>query len=391
MYLFDVLKDNYPVIGLSLALFLGLTLLILVRRRTTRSRLAPAPRDGGMALAMVLDEDLGEARRILEEKTKLSGPGFADAVIGLVAVLRAQGELQRARTLLDQLAEKKGAAWVDALRVRLALDADDLPAASELMEEAPDLPVPLAVATLVRHGKWADAFELYRKRTARKARSSEMEANLMAGMAVEAFQEGRIRPGQKLLKKACGHYDGALLPLIVGSMYHQRENERQALGETLAKRWPWRIKTDVETFDFISTSHVVEEARSAWDAGEAEVALGILRDHLDAQDDDWLAREQYVRWILELEDPRGWRAELADLVERLKNRPDLTITGYCQSCGLTVEQPTVVCPRCDAIGSFGRDVVSEVLRARYLDNPSGVGLDTLIDGVQIERVRGGSS
>ena len=391
MYVVDVLKDNYTVIGLSLALLMGLTLLVLVRRRIARCRLAPAPRDGGMALAMVLDEDLGEARRILEEKTKLNGPGFADAVIGLVAVLRAQGELQRARTLLDQLAEKNTAAWIDALRVRLALDADDLGGASELMVLAPDLPVPLAVATLVRLGKWADALELYRKRTARKARSSEMEANLMAGMAVEAFQGGRIRPGQKLLKKARGHADGALLPIIIGSMYHQRENERQALGKILAKRWPWRIEADVETFDFVSTSHVVEQARGAWESDEAEVALGILRDHLDTHDEDWLAREQYIRWILELEDPRGWRAELADLAERLKNRPDLTIIGYCQSCGLTAERPTVVCSRCDALGSFGRDAVTKALRPRYLDNPSGVGLDTLIDGVQIERVRGGSS
>jgi hypothetical protein len=210
-------------------------------------------------------------------------------------------------------------------------------------------------------------------------------------MAVESFRDGRVRQGQKFLKKSQNQNGDALLGLIVGSLYHHRETERTAQAKAVMERWPWRIDSDTETFGFVATSHVVEDARIAWNTGDKELALGMLRNDLDANENDWIVREQYLRWILELEDPRGWRAELADLINRLKIRPKLSIIGYCQQCGLPADTPTVICPRCDTLGSFGRMAVKEVLRARYLDKPVGVGIDTMVNGVEIEQARGTSS
>ena len=175
---------------------------VIQKLRSRGERIQTAPEEIGFALAKVLAGDLSGARRILEQKTSANNHEFTSAVVGLVAVLRAQGEYHRAKTLLDQLALKTNRVWVDELRVQLCLDSNDLAGALDLCEALDDLPVELHVAVLARSSRWEAALELYRDKTSRRGRLAESEANLLAGAATQMYIRGEEKRPYKMLNRA---------------------------------------------------------------------------------------------------------------------------------------------------------------------------------------------
>ena len=79
----------WPLVGGVLAP--GILLCWVIRRR--RASQQAQPRGLGAALAYCLDGDLVEARTILESRIRQREGDLMDTVVGLIAVLRTQGEL----------------------------------------------------------------------------------------------------------------------------------------------------------------------------------------------------------------------------------------------------------------------------------------------------------
>ena len=257
----------WPLVGGVLAL--GILLFWVIRRR--RASQQAQPRGLGAALAYCLDGDLVEARTILESRIRQREGDLMDTVVGLIAVLRTQGELQRARGILDQLQARGTGPWVDVLRIRLELDAGETEVAADHALACRHAPLELAIAALARDGRWPDALKVYRHRTSRKTRSSRIEAELIAGAAAVAFNQGQERAGRRALKKAVSLNQEALLPLIVASRYHPKESERRAFRDRLATRWPWTLNDFGETISLGASSHVVQDARELYEQGNVRV------------------------------------------------------------------------------------------------------------------------
>lgn len=154
------LLETYALPLASFATVCGLFVVWLVarRRERRRPRVRRSPTGPGAALALALDGDLGRARDILTEAVRGGGPEAIDALVGLVAVLRAEGDLGRARTMLDRLAARQGPTpWLDAMRLRIALDDGRLDDACRLVDAGTEVPLEMAIAALARGGRWADA------------------------------------------------------------------------------------------------------------------------------------------------------------------------------------------------------------------------------------------
>ncbi len=231
--------DSY---GRTPAVLVGLTLLVLVLgvalawgRRRRASRRAPVPSGGGAALTLALDGDLDGARTLLEEAVRSGGPGRDDALLGLVAVLREQGAVERAENLLDVLARRGGTRWLGSARVRLALDRGDVEAAAEAAI-ASELPLTHQLAALLRAGRAADALRCYASAVARKARDPEMLAALEAAGAAEAWRQGRHRGARRRLKRAAQAAPENLLVMAVSAMLHPKAAERTRFEARLAAR-----------------------------------------------------------------------------------------------------------------------------------------------------------
>jgi hypothetical protein len=374
-----LLQDDSTAVLIMAGLVVFFLLVIWVLIRVRRARNAERPRGAGSALAYCLDGDLAEARIILESRIRLREGDLIDNVVGLIAVLRAQGELQRARGIINRLVEPGEKAWVDALRIRLELDAGDTKSAADYVVQCRQIPVGLAIAALARDGRWTESLRLYRQRTSRKTRSSRLEAELLAGSAAEAFRAGQGRAGRKALKKALSLNEDALLPLLVGARYHSKEVDRDALRDRLKTKWPWSINDFGETIPVGPTSDVLTEGRAAYAAGNKETARATLRDRLDVHPADWRVRQQYTAWVLDEDNPKAWRAELAELASLLTDSIGEVVQGHCSHCGLAVSESVIICPRCDSIGTVGWDSRRSDVRPRYLEDPSGALVGSLFE------------
>jgi len=352
---------------LALGCASSLVVWVLIRRRR---RKVQAPRGGGMAAALALDEDLAGARSIFEERVRQSGYDFVDSVIGLVAVMRAQGELQRAKTLIESLSARRPALWLDCIRLRLRMDSGDASGAVDLVRKNQKIPSDLAVAALLRAGHALEALDAYRSRTPRRKRESCVEADLVALVALQALKEGDEKRARKHAGKAKKLNRGARLPLFVlGVLDSPDEN-----GPVSAPEWPWQIQKDAETFKIVQSSHTVREADRLYCQGDLEGALGVLRARLDEDPTDWCVRQRYAEGILDQDDPRLWRTELKEITELLKNEPRVSIKGYCQACGFASAEPLIVCPRCDAIGFTSTKRPENQAEPRYLEQAYGADL-----------------
>ncbi len=342
------LLESYALPLASFAMVVGLLAawLIARRRERRRARERRSPNGPGVALALALDGDLAGARSILAGQVGRGGADALDGLVGLVAVLKAEGDLVRARALLDRLAARHpGAPWLDAMRLRLALDDGRLEDACRLVDGGAEVPLEMALAALGRAGRWADALRRYRQTVPRRQRAAETEAALAAGCAAELMRAGQPRSARRALKRALSLDPDGVLPLAVAADLHPRDGERHRLARALGQRLPGRHGEPPEP-------EALQSARRRWQDGEHEVALGLLRDHLEEAPTDWAVRRLYARWIVEVGTADDWRAELADLVGVLADGGDAAAPVECRRCGHVEAEPFAVCPRCDALGSL---------------------------------------
>lgn len=342
-------RDLLESYALPLASFATVALLFVVwvanrRRERRRARSAASPTGPGVALALALDGDLAEARDILARRVRSGGSDGLDALIGLVAVLKAEGDLERARALLDRLAARQASApWLHAMRLRLALDAGRLDDACRLVDEGDDVPLEMALAALGRAGRWSDALRHYRGAVPRRQRDPATEAALAAGCASELQREGQSRSARRALRRALALDPDGVLPLAIAADLHPRDAERHRFARMLAEHLPGRAPVVPEA---------VREARRRYAEGAHEAALGIVRDHLEVAPRDWVVRRLYARWIVERGAPDDWRAELAEIVGLLTADDAEPLPVECGRCGHTEREPFAICPRCDALGSI---------------------------------------
>ncbi|MCB9538745.1 MAG: hypothetical protein H6704_21115 [Myxococcales bacterium] len=336
--------------GATLALVVVLwTAALRARRRRRRRAPHRAPPGAGVALARALEGDLAGAQAALEAVVR-ARQGTPDVVLGLVAVLRARGESTRAGRWVERLARRSPGPWLQALRLRLALDVGDSERALRILRASAAVPLELELAAWVRAGHWEDALRRYRERTTRKARQPEILGALVAGLAAQRARAGHERSARRLVRRAVGLDPTGLVPAAVGARLHPRAAERERCVGLLKRRAPSLVPGGEAT---PAESPALAEARAAHAAGDVEVALGGLRDHLEAAPGDWSARRQYVRWLLDAGTPEDWRVELAELLrlgapaaEEGAGRP------RCARCGFEDARGFFVCPRCDALGSM---------------------------------------
>ncbi len=332
------------LVGFSLIILSALVVTLVGRRR--RPQRAPVPTGAGAALAFALEGHHDRATEVLEALVRAGGAGRADAVVGLVAVLRAQGAHERATNLVSALADRGGADWIDAVQVRLALDRGRVARAAELAGR-PGVPVDLAVAALARAGRFGDALAMYESRVPKKARSSEVSATLLSGMAATASRGGEQRTARKLLKRALSASSDALAVAAVGRVLHQKAAERDRLEALLEERTGLSKPSALSS---IRSEATLEEAATP---AMRERALASLREHLDGHPADWEARRVYGEWMLAHGEPADWRSELAEVLSVLPEGADEEEgVATCRRCGHYADEAFFVCPRCDACGSL---------------------------------------
>jgi tetratricopeptide (TPR) repeat protein len=241
--------------------------------------------------------------------------------------------------------------WLTALRVRLALDTGAVDAAIELVEADGAVPSELAVAAFARGGRWRDAHTRYRKDTSRKARREDYEANLLGGLAVELAGAGDDRGARKALKKAQSLDSSALLVALAAERMRLKGEGPEAVGPVRA-RVPWLFPAAGGPIAPDDAAQVVlDEARAQYNLGQIELALGQLRDALEARPHLHALRMQYADWILDSGEPSDWRAELSEVLEMLHRLEPNRVRPSCGECGFHGIHPFAVCPRCNAVGS----------------------------------------
>lgn len=389
-------------LGLLLAA-LGLLCLLwlLIRIRQARSARQAEwertrPRVGpGVALEQVLDGDLLAARRILEACVRAGGPQRADALRGLIAVLRASGEVEHAAEVVAA-AERRGLGpFVEALKVRVALDRGQTGEALAAVDASTGhLPPDLARAVLVRAGRWEEALARYEREVPKAERDPAVMASLLAGCAALYAREGVNRGARKALKRAMELNPTGLLPVVVGAALHGKSAERRRLAREALERTPalaavgpqWLIERGVsESGD--PSDVVMDAARVRFDAGDHEGALATLREHLDAHPKDLRVRQLYGAWILEHGEPSDWRAELREfLAVAAAEEVEGVGQSICSWCGFEAKAPFYICPRCDRLGSMSSGGPSEAESEGAPRGPSEIGaslaelLDPLVVG-----------
>lgn len=370
-------RDLLESYALPLASFATVVTLFVVwvvarRRERRRARARRSPMGPGVALALALDGDLAGAREILAREVRSGGAIGLDALVGLIAVLKAEGDLARARALLDRLAVRRpNAPWLDAMRLRLALDDGRLDDACRLVDDGAEVPLEMAIAALGRAGRWADALRRYRQSVGRRQRDAQIEAALAAGCAVELQRQGQPRGARRALRRALALDAQGVLPLAVAAGLHPKDAERHRLARTLGERLPGQHG---ET----PLPEAVVRAMARWDEGDHEVALGILRDTLEHSPADWAVRRLYARWIVEVGSADDWRAELAEIVGLLAEADDEPVPVECGRCGHVEPEPFAICPRCDALGSIRAVARRRDDRRRGMPSSAGSALAELM-------------
>ena len=359
-------SDFRDIVALALAVTLFGVLLWIRRRRRHR---APAvarrgnweeARPGiGLAFDRVLEGDLSGAETILENAVRAGGASRVDAIGALIAVLRAQGDIERAAQIVDRLAQSNPREWVRALQVRLALDTGELDRALEVVESNPDVSIGLQLASLCRSGRWREALSRYQERVPKEQQNQDVLGGLYAGCAADHARSGNDRAARKALRRALMAAPSGLLPLVVGGLLHPRVADRAKLASQAVERAPWLAREWPHAFpaehgraqvdDPVTV--LLDDARSQYEAGERQVALGRLRDYLDSSPQEWRVRRLYDEWILEHGDPADWRSELLEILENLPTTSKKLGPIACRNCGFSTNVPFYICPSCDGLGT----------------------------------------
>lgn len=336
------------------------------RRRRRRAPERVGPTGVGAALAFALDGELDRARSLLTQHVRVAGADQPDAVIGLIAVLRAQGDFVRAAAIVRGLRVRQPAAWIDALCVRLCLDAGQVERAAGFVDAR--TPADLAIAALIRAGRWSDAL-------ARMGRGAPplAEAAAQAGWAASLLAEGEERAGRKRLKRAHALAPESAAVLAVLERHASRPADRAAAGRALAKR----LGRTLEATDDIDPGarELIEATDAQVGAGDVEAALGGLRDALDRMPESVPLRRRYERLLLEHGAPEDWRTALAERSEiaiAVEQRAPAPLIG-CRACRLRLSHPVFVCPRCDRF-----DTVAA------LDGQPSIGVEPSLKGARLD-------
>ncbi len=374
----------------------GLVLLAAVIGLRPRRRPAPeasGPRGVGAALAFALDGDLTRARALMEARVRSTRGTDPDAVLGLLAILRAEGNHARAAALVVALLRRRPAAWLFAAGVRICLDAGQPARAAALARKASEdprrpvgrkgdldghpprggpLPLDLQVAAFVRAGRPDEALSVLAGRVGRKESTPAQLGSVQAILALQLARTGDERGARRRLKRAVALAPEALAVLVAASKLHGRPAERARAAARLAERVgvggheghpvaqgsaPARSPRPGRTPSAevgIDEGGALGLARAAFLDGKVEEALGRLRDRLDAAPDDERVRRQYEAWLLAHGQPADWRAALAERAERGVGRLSEEAVLACDHCGFVAQEPVFLCPRCDRFDTLHR-------------------------------------
>lgn len=324
----------------AVALIIGLAIWMAWPRRVRRppADVPQGPSGVGAALALALEGRLDRARALLTRHVQSGGADRPDAVLGLIAVLRAQGDFKRAAAIVRGLNARAPAPWLNTLCVRLCLDAGLVERAADFVRR--DTPADLAVAAFTRAGRWSAAMACL----ARPYTDAAAEAGVLAGWAVSLYREGDERRARKQLKRALTLAPESLAVLAVQAEFAARAGDRErALAALSARIAPAH---QPELLDTESTS-LLAEADRLIEGSHVEAALGLLRNALD-QRPDWPAvRTAYEQQLLLHGTPEDWRAALADRSDAAPSPADPAPQSGCGACGLPLTAPVFICPRCD--------------------------------------------
>lgn len=317
-------------------------------------------------MSQAIGGDLRRARSTLEAVIRAGGSERREGLIGLVAVLGALGEGQRARRLVDDLLARGGSQpWLIPVKMRLMLDAGEVDAAAALAARHEEAPLEIALAALIRAGRWEEAISRYEARVPRKQRVRTVMGALMAGLALEYHRVGLERGARKALKQAEAWAPESGLTALAGATLHTRPNDRTRADAVLTETAPHLLPL-VETQRLEPTRRLrrptsskkaagadespLTRAQALYEDGSVETALGVLRVHLDDHPDDHQVRAVYGRWIVEHGEPADWKAELREIAEHLPvEPPPAAVRSVCRRCGYTGPEAWFVCPRCDAL------------------------------------------
>lgn len=353
---------------LAIVSLLGFALWLVWPRRRRRGRRpqASGPTGVGAALAFALEGDLARARVLLTQYVRAAGTAQPDAVLALVAVLRAQGDFNRAAAIVRGLRARQPAPWLDALCVRLCLDAGQPERAAGFVDDR--TPPSLALAALVRAGRWREAF-------ARVGRNAPLaEAAIQAGWAAALLTRGDERAGRKRLKRAHALAPDSAAVLAVMRRHGPRPADRDAADRALSAR----LGRNLDPADNIdpATREVLSTSAAQIEAGQIEAALGALRDALERTPGSAQLRRRYDALILEHGAPEDWRSALAERIEAPAKPPAPPPTIGCGTCGLRCAAAFYICPRCDHFDTVA--IVDGAGAVGVEPSTRGAGLDALV-------------
>lgn len=361
---------NGPALFAIVAI-VGVAVWIVWPKRRSAPAAPSGPSGVGAALAYALDGDLGEARIRLTRLVRAGGAEQPDAVLGLVAVLRAQGDFVRAAAIVRGLQARQPSAWLQSLCVRLCLDAGHVERAAAFV--APSTPDDLALAALCRAGQWSSA--LSRLQSLKTPTDAATEAGVLAGWAADRLRNGEDRSARKRLKRAVALAPESIAVLAIQSRHGTRSTDRSRAETALATR----IGRNLTVEDGIDgpSAELLAQAETLAKASNVEAAMGALRNALDRSPTNEPIRAAYDRLILDHGAPEDWRTALA---ERAEMGPIVLKTPLpigCGRCGLVTDTGFFVCPRCDQFDSLQVEVT-----------PQQIGVQPAATGCGIEDLRG---
>lgn len=364
----SLLSDGWVAFLLGGAALLILAIGLRPRRRAPSA--VASPRGVGAALAFALDGELARARALMEAQVRATRGADPDAVLGLLAVLRAEGRHARAAALVQGLLRRQSSPWLLAAGVRICLDAGQPLRAAALARSGP-VPLDLRVAAFVRAGRPAEALAVLAGRTGRREGTPAQLASVLALVALELARQGDERGARRRFKRALAIAPDAIAVLVAGEHLHARPADRTRAAARLAERCSREAVNDASPSvaagrgrglragrtpaDEASIEEgVLGMARAAVAEGKLEEALGRLRDRLDKAPDDDAVRRQYEAWIVAHGDPADWRAALAERAELGPPRAPEAASLACSHCGLAIAEPVFLCPRCDRFDTLQR-------------------------------------
>ena len=340
---------NGPAL-LAIIAIVGLAIWLVWPRRRPAARVPIGPTGVGAALAHAMDGGLDEARALLTRLVRAGGADRPDAVLGLVAILRAQGDLARAAAIVRGLQAREPAPWLRSLCIRLCLDAGQPERAAAFVDAS--TPDDLALAALCRAGRWSTA--LARLQALSAPADAATEAGVLAGWAADRLKRGDDRAARKRLKRALALAPESVAVMAVQGRFASRAADRARASAALAERVGRNLQPedgiDAPSAELLSRAEILVKEENF------EAAMGALRDALDRTPSNTPVRTAYERLILEHGAPEDWRAALANRSAQAPMSAQDDPPLGCVRCALHTDVAVFICPRCDRFDTLGSQI-----------------------------------